>query len=138
VLFNHLMPLVRYELGDQVQLIEQPCACGSTHRRVADIQGRTDDAFRWGGLRVDPHLFRSAFAHRTAITRYQVHQTARGADVLLTVDRPIDAEELRGYLAARLRGQGLSDPEVTVRVVDRIDRVGSGSKLRWFVPLPTG
>jgi phenylacetate-coenzyme A ligase PaaK-like adenylate-forming protein len=136
VLTNEVLPLVRYELGDEVQLLEEPCACGSTHRRVADIQGRTDDAFRWGDLRVDAHLFRSAFSMQTAIHQYQVHQTERGADVLLAVDGPLDTDALARYLAGRLAGQGLKDAVVRVRLVDRIERVGTGGKVRYFVPLP--
>jgi phenylacetate-coenzyme A ligase PaaK-like adenylate-forming protein len=33
------MPLIRYEITDPVTAINGPCACGSAHRRIADIQG---------------------------------------------------------------------------------------------------
>jgi phenylacetate-CoA ligase len=38
-LFNLVMPLIRYEITDPVTAINGPCACGSAHRRIADIQG---------------------------------------------------------------------------------------------------
>jgi phenylacetate-coenzyme A ligase PaaK-like adenylate-forming protein len=44
-LFNPLLPLIRYEITDQVTFLDEPCSCGSAHRRIADIQGRLDDVF---------------------------------------------------------------------------------------------
>jgi phenylacetate-CoA ligase len=44
-LFNPVLPLIRYEITDQVTFLDESCACGSEHRRIADIQGRLDDVF---------------------------------------------------------------------------------------------
>ena len=54
---NTLQPLIRYEITDQVVLLNQACSCGSAHRRVADIQGRLDDEFAYDdGMRVHPRM----------------------------------------------------------------------------------
>src|SRR5262245_46262870 len=83
-LFNPLLPLIRYEITDQVTFLDGPCACGSAHRRIADIQGRLDDVFRYAsGIVVHPHVFRSVLGRDGRIIEYQVREMLRGADVLL-------------------------------------------------------
>ena len=41
-LANHVQPLIRYDLGDQVTLHSQACGCGSHLPRI-EVQGRSDD-----------------------------------------------------------------------------------------------
>jgi phenylacetate-CoA ligase len=36
-LFNTAMPLIRYEITDEVTVLAEPCPCGSAFARVADI-----------------------------------------------------------------------------------------------------
>ena len=75
-LFNPVQPLIRYEITDEVTLVDEPCACGSAHRRIADIQGRNDDVFEYpSGLSVHPHILRRVLARVPEITEYQVRQT---------------------------------------------------------------
>jgi phenylacetate-CoA ligase len=47
-LANHVQPLIRYDLGDQVRISQAPCACGSP-LPVIDVQGRNDDALVMAG-----------------------------------------------------------------------------------------
>ncbi|PKO62401.1 MAG: CoF synthetase [Betaproteobacteria bacterium HGW-Betaproteobacteria-18] len=47
-LVNHVQPLIRYDLGDQVLLRHAPCDCGST-LPVIEVQGRRDDALVMAG-----------------------------------------------------------------------------------------
>ena len=134
-LFNPLLPLIRYEITDQVTLLDQPCACGSAHRRIAHIQGRLDDVFTYSnGLVVHPHLFRSLLGREERISEYQVHQTNDGADVLLCANGPLDVAVLAKALQAEMTRAGYPQPVVTGRVVDQLPRVGIG-KLKRFVPL---
>jgi len=134
-LANTAQPLIRYEITDQVVLMDQSCGCGSAHRRVADIQGRLDDEFVYAsGIRVHPHVFRSAIVREPAVTEYQVRQTAGGAEILLRHDTPVDANALAGNVADALRKLGLADARVTALTVDSIPRLDSG-KLKRFIPL---
>ena len=80
-LFNRALPLIRYEITDEVTILTDPCPCGSARRCVADVQGRLDDVFVYDGRRVHPHLFRSALGRHPGVVEYQVRQTtARRAD----------------------------------------------------------
>jgi phenylacetate-CoA ligase len=135
-LFNPLQPLIRYEITDEVTGLDAPCSCGSTHRRVADIQGRTDDTFVYaGGRRVHPHIFRSALQRESTITEYQVRQTAHGAEILIRASRGVDTTGVERRLADGLAALGINQPEVTTRLVQEIPRLATG-KLRRFVALP--
>ena len=59
-LANPTLPLIRFELTDQVRFLDIPCACGSAHQLVADVEGRLDDVFTYpGGLVVHPLVFGS-------------------------------------------------------------------------------
>jgi phenylacetate-coenzyme A ligase PaaK-like adenylate-forming protein len=133
-LANILQPLIRYEITDQVVLLDQACSCGSAHRRVDDIQGRLDDEFAYDGMRVHPHVFRSVLVRDPAVTEYQVHQTADGAEILLRHETPVDSDALAASVVAALGEAGLANARVTVRSVDSIPRLGSG-KVKRFVPM---
>ncbi len=134
-LYNPSLPLLRYEISDEVAFAQEPCACGSAYARLSDVQGRADDVFRYAGeLRVHPLNFRSALGRQPAILEYQVRQTERGAEVDVTGRADVDLAALRRELEERLRALGLEAPEVSVRRVEALARQGSG-KLKRFVPL---
>jgi phenylacetate-CoA ligase len=133
-LFNPLMPLIRYEISDEVTLLDEPCACGSVHRRIADIEGRNDDTFIYGdGVSVHPHLFRSILGREPAISEYQVQQTEAGAEIALCVEGAVDSAALCRKLEQALSGSGCPDPHVTVTIAEEIPRLATG-KVKRFLP----
>jgi phenylacetate-CoA ligase len=135
-LANPTLPLLRFELTDQVTFLDTPCPCGSAHQLIADVEGRLDDAFTYpGGQVVDPHVFRSVLGRDRRIVDYQVRQTPAGAEVLV-VGAPADPAALGRTLAQELAGVGVPDPAVEVRLVDRPERQAAG-KARRFRPLET-
>ncbi|MHC4220371.1 MAG: phenylacetate--CoA ligase family protein [Planctomycetota bacterium] len=134
-LFNRVLPLIRYELEDEMTFLDEPCPCGSAHRRIDDVQGRLDDLFRYGaGLQVHPHLFRSALGRQRNILEYQVRQTERGADVAVHCVGALDTPELHREISAGLTAAGLERPDLQIRRVKGLERLGTG-KLKRFVPL---
>ena len=135
-LFNHAQPLIRYELTDEVTLVDEACPCGSQMRRIDDIEGRADDVFVYArGVLVHPLTFRSQLGRERRIIEYQVRQTEHGAAIAIRVEDNIDSGSLRTALEEELAALGLKQPEVTISVVDRFDRQQTG-KLKRFVPLP--
>ena len=134
-LFNPVMPLIRYELTDEVTFLDEPCACGSAHRRVADVQGRLDDFLEYDAARVHPHVLRSVLGRQSEIIEYQVVQTPRGADVRVRAAGPVDEHALARKLEAALATAGLQAPSVSVTIVDALERHRGTGKLRRFVPL---
>ena len=53
-LTKEAFPVVRYRTGDLASLIEDPCRCGRTHRRMSRIKGRVDDMLIVRGVNVFP------------------------------------------------------------------------------------
>ena len=74
-------PIIRYRLGDVLQLDPNPCACGSEYRVIRCIEGRADDVLFFeacaGGLRpfYPDTLRRAILLAGSGIADYQVFQT---------------------------------------------------------------
>jgi phenylacetate-coenzyme A ligase PaaK-like adenylate-forming protein len=133
-LANPTLPLIRFELTDQVTLLERSCPCGSAHQLIADVESRLDDVFTYpGGQVVHPHVFASVLRRDPGIVEYQVRQVPSGAEVLVVGD-PADPPAVGRAIAAELARMGVPDPAVAVAVVDRLERQATG-KVRRFRPL---
>jgi len=134
-LFNRALPLIRYEITDEVTILAEPCPCGSAHRCVADIQGRLDDHFVYDGRRVHPHALRAVLARHHGVVEYQVRQTENGARIAVRCGAPVDLSRLGTEIADALVGLGVEHAVVDVTAVDRLKRDPGPAKLRRFVPL---
>ena len=53
-------------------------------------------------MRVHPHVLRSVPVREPAVTEYQVHQTADGAEILLRHETPVDSDALAASVVAAL------------------------------------
>lgn len=138
-LANRLMPIIRYELDDQVTLLPDagPCPCGSYHQRVADVDGRHRETFRYpGDIAVHQLRLYSPLILDPAVAEFQIHQTPSGIAVKLRGRNP-DLLEITRKLEAELIDSGLPRPVVTVEAVERIERLAVSGKLRRFIPLPS-
>lgn len=133
-LYNTTQPLIRYQLNDEVTVLDGPCPCGSGHRRIDGVRGRGDDRFVYGPISVSPLAFTSPLARQRHVADYQVRQTRRGAEVAVRCLGSIDIARMETELTDNLLRLGLADAEVVVRPVDHFDWLGTG-KLRRFVPL---
>jgi len=77
-LYNHTQPLIRFEVTDEVTLIERPCPCGSSMGLIDDPQGRLDDTFVYQpALSVHPHLFRSALGQQPTMCENLLQRSER-------------------------------------------------------------
>jgi len=136
-LFNHTLPLIRYEISDQVKILDgEPCPCGSTFRRVEDLQGRQEDTFTYEGeVIVHPLVFVSPLEHHPYVTEFQVRQTKHGASISLLTNGPTAVEQVERDVSEYLEKSGLHNPEVSARIVDRLERTPGVAKLKRFIPL---
>jgi phenylacetate-coenzyme A ligase PaaK-like adenylate-forming protein len=131
-LSNLAQPLIRYELTDS--FVQQPPASNHGHLRVI-VAGRTDEAFTYSSTAIQPLVMRSPLVKTPQVTEYQVRQTARGVDLDVVVNAPVDERALATLIARSLGEAGLPDAAVTIRVVERIERDARTGKVRRFVPL---
>lgn len=134
-LFNTSLPLIRFEVTDEITVIAEPCPCGSAHTWIEDVQGRLDDSLAYAdGVTVHPIIVRSPLGRQRNVAEYQVHQTQRGVKVLARLIGDVDLDALGAEIASALAGVGLINPEVVVTPVDHISRQASG-KVKRIVPL---
>ena len=132
---NTVLPLIRYEVTDELTVLEGDGGSPWTGRRVADPAGRMDDGFLYGGVWVHPQVFRTVFAAADDVAEYQVRQTPTGADVTVAGDGDVDAAALSAALHAGLAAAGVADTTIRMSVVAAIERQAETGKLRRFVPL---
>ena len=93
---NHVLPLIRYELADELTVLAEPNPGPWTGRRIADIEGRVEGTFVYDGdVEIHLHLFRSALGRRRQMLEYQVRQTPAGADIAVRTSAPLEIEALR-------------------------------------------
>jgi phenylacetate-coenzyme A ligase PaaK-like adenylate-forming protein len=131
-LHQRTLPLIRYRIDDLVVVDPEPGRYAA-YRRLASIDGRSDEVFRYGAIAVHPHVFRTAIGRLLDVRDYEVAQTGRGATVRVVGDSsPSDITTLRTELEASLRYAGLPDPVVDVTVVDRLPRTAAGKRRRFF------
>lgn len=133
-LFNPLLPLIRYELSDEVTVVTDTCPCGSAYGRIDDILGRSDDLFVFGDVIVHPHVLRSPLARAATVTDYQVRQGCNGVEALVRAVGTVDTVGLASQLREALRGLGVVGASAAVRVVDELERDPNTGKLKRFVP----
>lgn len=77
-LANHVQPLIRYDLGDQITVAPHPCECGSP-LPVIEVQGRNDDALVMagpGGMAVTllPLALSTVMEDEAGVFDFQLHQ----------------------------------------------------------------
>jgi phenylacetate-coenzyme A ligase PaaK-like adenylate-forming protein len=138
-LYNHVLPLIRFEVSDVATLASEVCECGRRSRRMTTLHGRADDVLYLPGaesaVAVHPLQFDIVTADR-AVREFQIVQ--QGPRLLLRVALregtavPDASQRLRERVIERLFTLGVRDTVVAVETCDGIPRVGGG-KLQMVV-----
>jgi len=134
-LFNHVLPLIRYEIEDEFTLLDEVDPNGSGHRQVSGILGRSDEIFRWSGnITAHPNVIRSPLSREHRVVEYQVLQTTRGVTIRLLATGHFNTNDLANAIRRGLERVGLDEAQVEIEFVKDLERTHVG-KLRRFVPL---
>jgi len=137
-LCNHTMPLIRYELDDQVAETNGPTPGVRHGRCLQPPEARSDQYFWYGnGAAVDPAEVRRAVETDPQIVEFQARQTSGGMDLDIATCGAADLGQLRERLESVLRDAGISSPAVQVTEVPAVPRIEGSAKLRRFVPMET-
>jgi phenylacetate-CoA ligase len=79
-LTKEAFPMIRYRTRDLTRLIEEPCPCGRTMRRMARVMGRTDDMLIIRGVNVFPSQIEAVlFEIEGTEPHYQIVIDRKGA-----------------------------------------------------------
>ncbi|MDQ3894722.1 MAG: phenylacetate--CoA ligase [Actinomycetota bacterium] len=121
------LPVIRYRTRDVTRFVEDPCACGRTHARIARFAGRVDDMLVIRGVNVFPSAIEDAIlADADLGGQYAIVVDRRAALPELEVHAELAADELlrrREAIAARL-GERLHE-RLRLRVVVSVGAPGS-------------
>ena len=140
-LVNKVLPLIRYEVSDECVVLPPDPESPWYGRRISNIYGRVEDIFYYDGIMIHPSLFRSSLVQITAISEhqvseYQVQQTERGIHVLLRTKKSSDDfSVLNDKLKKSLEKGGVKNPEVSIEIVDKVERHPVSGKLKRFIAL---
>jgi putative adenylate-forming enzyme len=139
-LVNRALPLIRYELGDAVELAEGHGRDGMPFRQVARIDGRSDDILRFpaaarpGEVVVHPHVLRAAFTTFHQVRQYQLDHDERRLHAVVVLNgsaAPDTPGRIRAALRSALERTGAVPPPIEVMEVERIDpEPGHGAKVK--------
>lgn len=64
-LYRNTQPIIRYSLGDVLEISSRPCECGSCFRVIERIHGRTDDVFHLEGPDGEIHYLFPDYVRRS-------------------------------------------------------------------------
>jgi phenylacetate-CoA ligase len=86
-LTKQALPMLRYRTRDITRLIEEPCVCGRTHRRMTRITGRTDDMLIIRGVNLYPSQVEAFLVGFPGLApHYQLVLTREGAMDEMTIE----------------------------------------------------
>lgn len=133
-LFNPVMPLLRYELGDYARW-GKPCSCGRSTPVLESLEGRVDDKIVLPSGRTRPGMSIHPMVSSSSIYSYQIIQEAPERIVFRYVPHKGDGlpEKLRASVTRRIL-KGCLNEKVSVEFeeVNDIPRERTG-KLRTIV-----
>lgn len=116
-LANRIQPIIRYDLGDSVTEVAEPCLCGSPLPAIR-VEGRRNQALRFrraGGeeVLILPMAITTVLELINGLRRFQIIQTGEaeifvGCEFEVGADRRSVCDKVRSGLAAFLAGRGLA------------------------------
>ena len=137
-LINKTLPLIRYEITDRLQKDGEKCPCGAIYSTINSVEGRLDDEFIYGNIRVDPHIIRSELVREPSILEYQVYQIDNGINIDAITNNNFN-DDLKKVLVKNIKLSlekvGLSSPKVNIKKVEVLKRNKNTGKLKRFIPI---
>lgn len=137
-LYNHVQPIIRYEVDDRVTMSTRPCICGNPMPHIAKISGRTKDQL-WiddGGEKreVPYYVFLAPLHHVLDLAEHQIVQTGPRHFMVRLVPlrgKRLSADAIRELIMKNVRAEGLDSAiEIELEVVPEIPRGPSGKVSR--------
>ena len=109
-LTKEAFPVLRYRTGDVTSFVDEPCACGRTHRRIARISGRVDDMLVVRGVNVYPSEIEAVVLEDSGLAPHYAivvdrRETLVRLEVHAELAREGDAHAARARVVERLENR---------------------------------
>ena len=118
-LANRVQPLIRYDLGDAVTMIDTPCGCGSRFPMIA-VEGRTDESLvlplaNGGTATVVPLALTTVLEDDAHVHDFQVTQTGPSKlQIRLGNDEQASARDVRRALGTYFDTLGIGEIAIDI------------------------
>lgn len=133
-IYNTAMPLVRYDIGDYAETLDEPCRCGRSLPRLRRIMGRSRHVFRFadGSVRW-PNIHTGDLMAIVPLREFQVVQHSP-SDIELRFERIAGREEAVDHdaLAALAKRDLHSSVSIRVTEMPTIPRTPGGKFERYL------
>lgn len=122
-LTKQAFPVIRYRTGDLAAILDEPCRCGRTHRRMTRIKGRVDDMMIIRGVNVFPQEVEAELLQIPELApHYQIVLVREGAldgmeihvEWLSDAEVPAETDRFVAQVEARLKDRLLVKPRLLV------------------------
>ncbi|KAF0097097.1 MAG: coenzyme synthetase-like protein [Rhodospirillaceae bacterium] len=130
-LYNYTQPIIRYEISDMLVMAAAPCTCGRPFPVIDRIEGRREDCMTLKGLAggevvVPPMAVTTLLDQTEGVSEYRIshdraHMRVEAVARIGAVPGPL-AAALETGIRARLRDLGAVPPEISILLVDAIER----------------
>jgi phenylacetate-CoA ligase len=143
-LANRVQPIIRYDVGDQVLMKPEPCACGNPAPALR-VQGRTSDVLTFPDddgralVAVPPLALGTVIDRTPGVELFQIVQTtSTGLQVRLLPAADADPEQVWAAVLSGVTGLlgGLGLAHVVVERAQEAPQQSTGGKYRTVIPLP--
>lgn len=127
---NRAMPFIRYDTGDLAKwTADQPCPCGRTTSRLAEVVGRVSDTIRTAsGKLIHGEFFTHLLYNATRVREFQfIQETLHHYRLLLVADSPEPYEIEKQWRDKITEYVGLNS-RVDIEYVHDIPRLPSGKR----------
>jgi phenylacetate-CoA ligase len=131
VLSNRALPLICYELSDQIALEPAACACGKPYARSRDIGGRQGDVLRLPGrggaeITIAPAQI-TACLRGSPVKQWQIRLTPKALSIacVCAASEFREADIVR-RLGALLAASGAQPLPIQANQIDRLERGATG------------
>jgi phenylacetate-CoA ligase len=136
-LTREAQPVLRYRTGDITRFVDEPCACGRTHRRIARFSGRVDDMLIVRGVNVFPSEIEDVVLEHPALGgQYAIVVDRRNAlpnlEVRCELGEPAETEAVAADVRRRLEERLRLRTDVTVLPPGALPRQEAGKAQRVF------
>ncbi|MGY4650185.1 hypothetical protein [Mycobacterium sp. URHB0021] len=135
-LHQRTMPMIRLE--DRIRFASPAGRRYPAFTRIASIDRRTEDVFRYGDVTVHPHTLRSILTRHASVDDYQLRRKPDGAEVLIQVCGIWNVAPLTMQLTAALVTAGVPAATARVAVGGKIPRPLFGKRRRFMPAQPGG
>lgn len=130
-LHNHIMPLLRYEIGDTGIVSKEKCSCGSDLPWFEQIYGRITDHFiSKDGTLIHGEYFTHLFYYKEWVDEFQVNQIERCRIEILYVGHikanQIEMSEIENKIRKIMKDES---SEIVWKKVESIPRTAQGKFL---------